>query len=92
MCESVPVARSAGEKQGRLRPEKTDREEKTNTGNMATDRTLLETGPRGHLWDCADPPEVIKWSLTPKQLFTKADRLEGVGEQKHLRSGRGHEL
>lgn len=68
---------------------------------MATDRTLLESGaeqPRGHLWDCAAPPqpptplEVIKWSLTPQQLFTKADSLEGVSKQKHLRSGRGHEL
>lgn len=97
MCESVPVAQSAGEDQGRPWPEKTEREGKTNTGNMATDRTLLESGaelPRGHLWDCADPPppEVIKWSLTPQQLFTKAGSLEGVSKQKHLRSGRGHEL
>lgn len=59
MCESVPVAQSAGEDQGRLWPEKTEREGKTNTGNMVTDRTLLDSGaelPRGHLWDCADPP------------------------------------
>lgn len=59
MCGRVPVAQSAGEEQGRPWPRKTERDGKTNSGDMATDRAPQEAGaelPRGHLWDCADPP------------------------------------
>lgn len=38
--------------------EQTQKEGKTNTGNMATNRTLLDLElelPRGHLWECLDP-------------------------------------
>lgn len=81
MCESVPVARSVGEEQGRLRPNEAEKEEKTNIGNMAVNRTLLElercrpTGTSG----TTVTPEVTQWSLTSQQLFIKADRLEGNG-------------
>ena len=38
--------------------EQTEKEEKTNIGNMAMNRTLLELElelPRRQLWDCSDP-------------------------------------
>lgn len=81
MCESVPVAQSVGEEQGRLRPNKQKKEEKTNIGNMATNRTLLEleqSCPAGTS-GTAVTPGVTEWSLTPQQLFIKADRLGGDG-------------
>lgn len=59
--------------------EQTEKEGKTNIGNMAMNRTLLElelscpVGTSG----TAVTPGVIEWSLTPQQLFIKADSLGG---------------
>lgn len=73
---------------GRNGAEKTEKERKTNIGNMAMNRTLLERGlscPAGTS-GTAVTPRVIKWSLTPQQLFTRADSLGGDSKRKHLRS------
>lgn len=81
MCESIPVAQSVGGGTGTTMAEQTEKEEKTNTGNMAMNRTLLKlelscpTGTSG----TAVTPRVTEWSLTSQQLFIKADRLEGDG-------------
>lgn len=64
---------------GTTRDEQTEKEGKTNIGNMAMNRTLLElelncpAGTSG----TAVTPGVIEWSLTPQQLFIKADSLGG---------------
>lgn len=42
MCESVSVAVVCGGGTGSTMTQQTEEEAKTNTGNMATDRTLLE--------------------------------------------------
>lgn len=83
MCESVPVAQSvgAGGGTGTTTAEQTEKEEKTNIGNMAMNRTRLElelSRPAGTS-GTAVTPGVNEWSLTPQQLFIKADRLGGDG-------------
>lgn len=61
--------------------EQTEREEKTNTGNMAMSRALLELerGCPAGTSGTAVTPEVTEWSLTAQQLLIKADRLGGDG-------------
>ncbi|TNN56886.1 hypothetical protein EYF80_032876 [Liparis tanakae] len=66
---------------GKTTSQRAEREEKTNIGNTAVDRTPLElerrrpTGTSG----TTVTPEVTEWSRTSQQLFIKADRLEGDG-------------
>lgn len=58
--------------------EQTEKEKKTNIGNMAMNRTLLELElgcPAGTSGTAVQS----EWSLTPQQLFIKADRLGGDG-------------
>ena len=81
MCESVPVAQSVWEEQGWLWPNKQRRKRKQ----------TLETWPWTEpcwSWSWSYPAGnsgivvtlgVTEWSLTPKQLFIKADRLGGDG-------------
>lgn len=59
--------------------EQTEREGKTNIGNMAMNGTLLEFGlscPAGTA-GTAVTSRVNEWSPAPEQLFIKADRLGG---------------
>lgn len=61
--------------------EQTEKEEKTNIGKMAMNKTLLElelSRPAGTS-GTALTSGVTEWSLTLQQLFIKADRLGGDG-------------
>lgn len=57
MCESVPVAQSVGEEQGRPGMNKQRRKGKQ-TLETWPEQNPAGAGaelPRGHLWDCGDP-------------------------------------
>lgn len=59
--------------------QQTEEEAKTNTGNMATDRTLLEPEPSCPVGTSgtAPTPGVTEWSLTLPQPLINADSVGG---------------
>lgn len=78
ICAEVSQLNSMqGKNRDDYSPDK-QKEEKTNIGNTAMNRTLLDlklscpTGTSG----IVVTPRVTEWSLTLQQLFIKADRLE----------------
>lgn len=82
MCESVSAAQSVGGGTGSTMTQQTEEEAKTNTGNMATDRTLLELEPSCPVGTSgtAVNPGVIEWSLTlPQQLNADSVGLDSQG-------------
>lgn len=82
MCEIVSVAQSVGGGTGTTMTQQTEEEAKTNTGNMATDRTPLEPEPSCLVGTSgtAPTPGVTEWSLTLPQPLINADSVGGDGQ------------